>query len=166
MNCTTYSMIGKMEKLIEIPAEELDKIRKDFLSPKKIHNKIQCFASRYALNRCIEDMNSIARNGVFAITFAAHSKWMGDGFFYTFNVEIVPREEMREIRRRDFSLSEFFYHSHMFFEIPVVNMFTDDQIKDWQEYCLKTLARAAIFNKKKAAQWLKTKKIADMFSDD
>ena len=51
--------------LIEIPQNKLDEIRNNkhsFLTPERGRNRIQCWASKYALNRCIEDMHEISKN--------------------------------------------------------------------------------------------------------
>lgn len=148
--------------LIEIPEEKLEEARKSFKNQRRIFNKIQIFASKYALNRCKEDMNELSKLGVFCVEL---NYWIYGENFSTidFWMDVIPREDMREIRKRNYKLNEFIYHSHLFFEIPVVNMFTEEQIKKWQDYCLRTLAKTAIFNKKKAAQWLKIKNLSSDF---
>ena len=53
--------------LIEIPKEKLEEARKLFKNQRRIFNKIQIFASKYALNRCKEDMNELSKLGVFCV---------------------------------------------------------------------------------------------------
>ena len=153
---------------LEITDEKLDKIRKQFfITPLKIRNRIQCFASKFALNRCFEDMHEIARQGIFAVTLEGHGSPFSsdDSFYWNFNIGVTSRELMREIRRKDYSLSDYHYSAHLFFEIPIINEFSDEQLEKWQEFCLKTLARQVFFNKKKAKQWLKMKKMNEDFED-
>ena len=160
--------------LIEVPAEKLEDIRKDkhcFISPEKVRNRIQCWASKYALNRCIEDMHEISKNLLFCVTLTGHEyeSFIGGSnvpvpnSYWDFNISIIRREDMREERRKDYIIHDRTYHAHLFFEIPIINSFTDEQIVKWEDYCLRTLAQQVFYNKKKAKQWLKLKEIQSDF---
>ena len=161
--------------LIEVPSEKLEDIRKDkysFISPEKVRNRIQCWASKYALNRCFEDMHEISKNLIFCVTLSGHEYESFAGVtgntpkpdsYWNFNISIIRREDMREERRKDYIIYEKTYHAHLFFEIPIINSFTDEQILKWEDYCLRTLAQQVFYNKKKAKQWLKLKEIQSDF---
>lgn len=149
--------------LTEISEDKLELDRKTFAKPINILNKIQIFASKYALNRCREDMNELSKLGIVCVQYNCYE--YNEDYSTLFQVTVIPRESIREIRKKDYMLNPYMYHSHLFFEIPVINNFTDRQMMNWQNYCLKTLAKTAIFNKKKAAQWLRMKKVASDFDD-
>lgn len=161
--------------MIEIPQEKLDVIRNDshsFLTPERVRNRIQCWASKYALNRCIEDMHEISKNLIFCVTLEGHEyeTFVGatgntpkQDSWWNFKITIIRREDMREERRKDYIIYEKSYHSHLFFEIPIINSFTDEQIVKWEEYCLTTLSKQVFNNKKKAKQWLKLKQLSKDF---
>jgi hypothetical protein len=161
--------------LIEVPAEKLDEIRnnkRSFLTPERVRNRIQCWASKYALNRCIEDMHEISKNLIFCVTLSGHEYESFVGVtgntpkpdsWWDFEISIIRREDMREERRKDYVIFEKAYHAHLFFEIPIINSFTDEQILKWEDYCLRTLAKQVFYNKKKAKQWLKLKEIQSDF---
>lgn len=164
--------------LIEIPQNKLDDIRNNrhsFLTPEKVRNRIQCWASKYALNRCFEDMHEISKNLIFCVTLSGHEfeTFIGatgntpkQDSWWSFEISIIRREDMREERRKDYIIYEKSYHAHLFFEIPIINSFTDEQIVKWEDYCLRTLAQQVFINKKKAKNWLKMKKLNSDFDDD
>ena len=48
---------------------------------------------------------------------------------YTYDLSIINREDMRDIRRRDYTMSQNVWCSHLFYEIPIVRQFTEHQVE-------------------------------------
>ena len=81
---------GELEPL-EPPEEYL-------LKWQNIQNKIQCFASGYALNNCFEDMHKVSQYGVWIaeMYYYDHSRYgMDMKRQYYFNVKIIKKDEKR-----------------------------------------------------------------------
>lgn len=132
------------------------------LTYKKLHVRLQCYASKFALNDCFEDMNELAKQGVYCVSMTLHTYENMNGetmSWKDFDLRIVNREDMREIRKRDYMVNNQNYHAHFFFEIPVVAQFTEKQVDKWQDWCLKKLLQQCEINKKKAKQWLLQKEM-------
>ena len=164
--------------LIEVPQEELDKIRKDriysFITPQQVRNRIQVYASKLGCNRCKKDMHEISKNFLFCVTLdgAEYESFFGTNgnvpqitSYWNFNISIIRREDIREERRKDYIIYDRHYHAHLFFEIPVIDSFSDEKIEKWEDFCLRFLAKQVFINKKNAKNWLKMKKLNSDFDD-
>ena len=164
--------------LIEVPQEKLDEIRKDrkfsFIIPQQVRNRIQVWASKLGCNRCPKDMHEISQNFLFCVTLSGveYETFVGTNCnvpqtksYWNFNISIIRREDMREERRKDYIIYERNYHAHLFFEIPVIDSFSDEKIEKWEDFCLRFLAKQVFINKKKAKNWLKMKKLNSDFDD-
>ena len=164
--------------LIEVPQEKLDEIRKDrkfsFITPQQVRNRIQVWASKLGCNRCPKDMHEIAQNFLFCVTLdgAEYESFFGTNgnvpqitSYWNFNISIIRREDIREERRKDYTIYDKFYHAHLFFEIPVIDSFSDEKIEKWEDFCLRFLAKQVFINKKNAKNWLKMKKLNSDFDD-
>lgn len=154
------------ENFMEIPSKVWDDFYKyNKLTWKKLHIKIQCYASKFALNNCIEDMNEIQKNGVLCATMTIRTNpycETSDPYYY-YDLSIINREDMRDIRRRDYTMSQNVWCSHLFYEIPIVRQFTEHQVDKWQNFMFRKLVELAVANKKKAQQWLVMKKANEDF---
>ena len=164
--------------LIEVPQEKLDEIRKDrkfsFITPQQVRNRIQVYASKLGCNRCKKDMHEIAQNFLFCVTLdgAEYESFFGTNgnvpqitSYWNFNISIIRREDIREERRKDYIIYDRHYHAHLFFEIPVIDSFSDEKIEKWEDFCLRFLAKQVFINKKNAKNWLKMKKLNSDFDD-
>lgn len=164
--------------LIEVPQKKLDEIRKDrkfsFITPQQVRNRIQVWASKLGCNRCPKDMHEISQNFLFCVTLdgAEYESFFGTNgnvpqitSYWNFNISIIRREDMREERRKDYIIYERHYHAHLFFEIPVIDSFSDEKIEKWEDFCLRFLAKQVFINKKNAKNWLKMKKLNSDFDD-
>lgn len=164
--------------LIEVPQEKLDEIRKDrkfsFITPQQVRNLIQIWASKLGCNRCTKDMHEISQNFIFCVTLdgAEYETFVGTNCnvpqtksYWNFNISIIRREDMREERRKDYIIYDRRYHAYLFFEIPVIDSFSDEKIEKWEDFCLRFLAKQVFINKKKAKNWLKMKKLNSDFDD-
>ena len=60
VNETWVKLIGNEPEPEEVPEEYL-------LKWQNVQNKIQCFASGYALNNCFEDMHKVSQYGVWLV---------------------------------------------------------------------------------------------------
>lgn len=138
----------------------LDNIEVNGITPEKMHNKIQCFASSLGLNNCVKDMHKIASKGCVCVEMW-QSKDFRDNLIKRFEIKIVNKDERQEIRRLDYSFHTI--HSHLFFEIPVVNNFNNNMIIKWQKYCINELNKLCLKNPKKRDIWLRAKKMAQDF---
>lgn len=150
--------------IIEIPDTEWDSYLKyEKISHKKLHIRLQCYASKFALNDCYEDMNELSKQGVYAATLSVRTYEScithEETASYNFDLRIISREDMREIRKRDYVIYPRSYHAHMFFEIPVIAKFTEHQVDKWQDFCFRRLAQIALSNKLKAREWLLQKQL-------
>ena len=164
--------------LSEVPEEKLNEIRNDrkysYITPQQIRNRIQCWASKIGCNRCPKDMHEIAQNYLFCVTLSGYEY---ETFFgvsgnvpqptshWRFDISIIRREDIREERRKDYIVYDLHYHAHLFFEIPVIDSFSDEKIEKWEDFCLRFLAKQIFANKKKAKNWLKMKKLNSDFDD-
>lgn len=164
--------------LIEVPQEELDKIRKDqiysFITPQQVRNRIQVYASKLGCNRCKKDMHEISKNFLFCVTLDGHEyeTYVGttDNVLQTsscwrFKISIIRREDIQKARQKDYTIYDKFYYAHLFFEIPVIDFLSDEKIEKWEDYCLRFLSKQVFINKKKAKNWLKMKKLNSDFED-
>ena len=164
--------------LIEVPQEKLDEIRKDrkfsFITPQQVRNRIQVWASKLGCNRCPKDMHEISQNFLFCVTleggeyesfFSTNGSVPQITSYWNFNISIIRREDMREERRKDYIIYDKDYHAHLFFEIPVIDSFSDEKIEKWEDFCLRFLAKQVFINKKNAKNWLKMKKLNSDFDD-
>lgn len=164
--------------LIEVQQEKLDEIRKDrkfsFITPQQVRNRIQVWASKLGCNRCQKDMHEIAQNFLFCVTLdgAEYESFVGTNgnvpqitSYWNFNISIIRREDIREERRKDYIIYDRHYHAHLFFEIPVIDSFSDEKIEKWEDFCLRFLAKQVFINKKNAKNWLKMKKLNSDFDD-
>lgn len=147
----------------KMPDEEMNVLRDKFIYKKQLWNKIQVYASRLGLNNEEKDMNEITRNGIVCVELI--NRPYGEHDYYEMYIQVINRNEMREVRQRDYKLTTAYYHAHLFYEIPVVNNFNEVQVHKWQEYCLTFLAKQMFLNKRKAEQWLKQKSVNSMFDD-
>ena len=152
---------------IELTEQDLEDYRKyKKISHKKLHVRLQCYASKFALNDCFEDMNELAKQGVYCVSVTIHTYESMNGEtmgWKDFDLRIVNREDMREIRKRDYMVNTHNYHAHFFFEIPVVAQFTEKQVDKWQDWCYNKLLQQCEINKKKARQWLLQKEMQSDF---
>ena len=164
--------------LIEVPQEKLDEIRKDrkfsFITPQQVRNRIQVWASKLGCNRCPKDMHEISQNFLFCVTLSGveyetfvvtNGNVPQTKSYWNFNISIIRREDIREERRKDYIIYERNYHAHLFFEIPVIDSFSDEKIEKWEDFCLRFLAKQVFSNKKNAKNWLKMKKLNSDFDD-
>lgn len=164
--------------LIEVQQEKLDEIRKDrkfsFITPQQVRNRIQVWASKLGCNRCPKDMHEISQNFLFCVTLdgAEYESFVGTNgnvsqitSYWNFNISIIRREDIREERRKDYIIYDRHYHAHLFFEIPVIDSFSDEKIEKWEDFCLRFLAKQVFINKKNAKNWLKMKKLNSDFDD-
>ena len=164
--------------LIEVPQEKLDEIRKDrkfsFITPQQVRNRIQVWASKLGCNRCPKDMHEISQNFLFCVTlegreyesfFGTNGSVPRTNSYWNFNISIIRREDMREERRKDYIIYDKAYHAHLFFEISVIDSFSDEKIEKWEDFCLRFLAKQVFINKKNAKNWLKMKKLNSDFDD-
>ena len=156
--------------LIEVPQEKLDEIRKDrkysYITPQQVRNRIQVWASKLGCNRCPKDMHEISQNFLFCVTLRGGEYDSIDGSknsYWYFDITVIRREDMREERRKDYILVPGQYHAHLFFEIPVIDSFSDEKIEKWEDFCLRFLAKQVFINKKKAMNWIKMKKLNSDF---
>ena len=149
--------------LIEIPQQQWENYLKyEKVSYKKLHVRLQCYASKFALNDCYEDMNELSKQGVYAATLSIRTYEnlkMEEDASYCFDLRLINREDMREIRKRDYVIYPNAYFAHMFFEIPVVAKFTEHQVDKWQDFCFRKLTQIALSNKMKAKAWLLEKQL-------
>ena len=101
--------------LIEVPQEKLDEIRKDrkysYITPQQVRNRIQVWASKLGCNRCPKDMHEISQNYLFCVTLGGreYESFIGttggvprEDSYWTFNISVIRREDMREERRKDY----------------------------------------------------------------
>ncbi len=163
--------------LIEVPQEKLDEICKDrkfsFITPQQVRNRIQVWASKLGCNRCPKDMHEISQNFLFCVTLSGveyeplltNANVPQTTSYWNFNINIIRREDIREERRKDYIIYERNYHAHLFFEIPVIDSFSDEKIEKWEDFCLRFLAKQVFINKKNAKNWLKMKKLNSDFDD-
>jgi len=137
-------------------------------SKQQIWNKVQCMASRNGLNNCFEDMHEISKLGCwcFEMTFYPLFNKSDKPQNYHYSLYICPKtkEHMQEVRKKDYTISN--RHSHLFFEIPVVNSFSEEQTKKWQQWSIRTLISKLEYNNKKAQIWLRKKQLSDDFSEE
>lgn len=149
--------------LTEIPQQQWESYLKyEKVSYKKLHVRLQCYASKFALNDCYEDMNELSKQGVYAATLSIRTYEnlkMEEDASYCFDLRLINREDMREIRKRDYVVYPRAYFAHMFFEIPVVAKFTEHQVDKWQDFCFRKLTQIAVANKMKAKAWLLEKQL-------
>ena len=150
--------------LTEIPQQQWESYLKfDKITYKKLHVRLQCYASKFALNDCYEDMNELSKQGVYAATLSIRTYETFDTHeeqaCYNFDLRLINREDMREIRKRDYVIYPNAYFAHMFFEIPVVAKFTEHQVDKWQDFCYRKLTQIALSNKMKAKAWLLEKQL-------
>lgn len=132
------------------------------LNHQRIQNKIQCFASKFALNNTIEDMNEVQKKGCFAFELVYYSPNFTEESDHSFDLWICKKEDKRNIHRKDYSFA--CPHSHIFFEIPIVRAFTPEQIIKWQLWAYEECKRLISLNMKKRDSWLKKKKMMEDFS--
>lgn len=128
----------------------------------QIQNKIQCFASKFALNNTREDMNEVQKQGCFVFEFSYYYPHDNDN--YSFKVWICKKSEKQAIHKKDYSFG--CPHSHLFFEIPVVRMFDEKKIIEWQLWAHNECKRLVQINIKKRDSWLKRKQMAQDFEEE
>ena len=129
-----------------------------------IQNKIQCFASMFALNNTVEDMNSVQKEGCFVFELTYHQREVNENTDHTFSCYICKKNEKQNIHRKDYSFA--FPHAHIFFEIPVVRNFSPEQVIKWQLWAYEECKRLVYLNMKKRDSWLKKKQLNEDFAED
>lgn len=144
----------------EMPEEYL-------LKWQNVQNKIQCFASGYALNNCFEDMHKVSQYGVWIaeMYYYDHARY-GSNMKreYHFNLRIIKKDEKRLYDKKCYSFA--MPYARYYFEIPNVRLFNDEQVKKWQIWCFNELKNTIEKNKKIRDIWLRKKNLMKDFGDD
>lgn len=133
----------------------------------QLWNKVQCLASRNGLNNCFENMHEISKLACWCFEIKHYPLIeSSEKPNYHYSLYLLPKipEQLQDVRRKDYSISH--RHSHLFFEIPVVNSFSEEQTKKWQQWSIRTLISKLDYNNKKAQIWLRKKQLSDDFSEE
>lgn len=147
---------------------EPEEMPEDYLLTwQQVQNKIQCFASKYALNNCFDDMHKVSQYGV----------WLAELYYYDstrygcnlkkeyhFNLRIIKKEDKRLNDKRCYSFAV--PYARYYFEIPNVRLFNEEQVKKWQIWCFHDLQNIIEKNKKVRDIWLRKKNLLKDFDDD
>ena len=147
---------------------EPEEMPEDYLLTwQQVQNKIQCFASAYALNNCFEDMHKVSQYGVWIaeLFYYDYSKFDSNAKKeYRFNTRIIKKENKRLYDKKCYSFTT--PYARYFFEIPNVRLFNEEQVKKWQYWCFNELKNTIEKNKKIRDIWLRKKNLLKDFGDD
>lgn len=158
------------DKLVNLKPGELEPLEPPeeyLLKWQNVQNKIQCFASGYALNNCFEDMHKVSQYGVWVaeLYYFDHARYGCDMIrHYHFNVKIIKKDEKRLYDKKCYSFA--MPYARYYFEIPNVRLFNEEQVKNWQIWCFKELKNTIEKNKKIRDIWLRKKNLLKDFGED
>lgn len=146
---------------------EPEELPEDYLLTwQNVQNKIQCFASGYALNNCFEDMHKVSQYGVWIVElfYYDYTRFGDTKKDYHFNLRIIKKENKRLYDKKCYSFTT--PYARYFFEIPNVRLFNEEQVKKWQYWCFNELKNTIEKNKKIRDIWLRKKNLLKDFGDD
>lgn len=127
--------------------------------------KVQVFASRFGKNNCYEDMNFIARNGCICVQYREKEDFYNNktNIQQHLTISILEKEEKFNQSKMDFC--SYGANSHLFFEIPVIQNFTEHQFNKWLNYLAREMPKKAKLNVKRRQIWLRKKQLENDFDE-
>ena len=135
------------------------------LTHKMLYNRISVICSKYGFKNDLDGLGKISKEMMWCFRFMTWERnIINNKKLCDYKSTIIYKAELPKMRKENWSISH--PNAHLCFEIPVLYEMSDERLVKLRDWVFDELQRRCEFNKKRSNNWLKKKKIEELFNEE